>query len=855
MTDKIWQRISAILDELFELPPDERLEAWRKHPEPDPAIREEVSSLLSASNSAEGYLESPAFASRKPKLASTIGPWQLVEEIGEGGMSVVYRGERVSGGYKQRVAIKLIALPALLTEAMARQIRLRFEAERQIVAHLEHPNICKLLDGGITDDGFPYLVLEYIKGQDLLAYSQPLPLDSRLALFSSVALAVHYAHQRLIVHRDIKPSNVIVGPGGQPKLLDFGIAKSLDPTGLEQASEQTSTLFLSATPAYASPEQLSGQTLTTATDVYSLGVLLSKIAAPFSSPDLSAIISRATREEAKDRYLSAADFAADIDRLRQGRPVEARQWNFQYLFAKLVRRHAAVFAFTALLAVLLIATFTLTIFKNREISRERERATAVANFLRGLFQASDPEINQGNRFTTRELLDQGAQTIRSASLDTETRLDLTETMADAYAGLGLYEKSIALYQSIIDTDSSRPSSRRLAHSLAGLSSAHAHLGRYPVAESAAVRAVAVAKEIRPLDPVAEASALEQQCLTLLQSAKYAPAPPLCGAAVEKGRAAKLPPLVQARLLRSHGRSLKSSSDFAGAEKALLQALELVRASGSELNSTHAVVLDELGGIYFRQGRFEDATRYFTQSIALSRKLYPDGHVIIARSLNNLANTQSTLRRFDEAEKLYRDAHTHYRRFLGPDSGELASSLSNLAVTQQGAYRLTEAALTLEQVVDMHARNTGRNRLPYLSATLKYANLRLEQDRPSDALRLAAEVVEGLDRLEPPPPIERGFARVVLAAALIESGRAREALPVAQSAQRILNPALAPKHWMRSYSDAALAAGLAGSGERDNAKKLLQPLVAELPKALPSRSWRAAWMQKLWHRYFVTNPKT
>jgi serine/threonine protein kinase len=848
MSNELWQRATQILDELFSIPAEDRSAAWAAHPEANPVVRSEVSSLLAAAELSGGYLEISALAERKPELASMIGPWRLVKEIGQGGMSVVYSAERVAGGYAQRVAIKVIALPALLTDALAKQIRSRFESERQIVAMLEHPNICKLLDGGVTSDGLPYLVLEYLEGKDLLAYCEVLPLDKKLALFSEVTRAVHYAHQRLIVHRDIKPSNVIVSPSGHPKLLDFGIAKSLDPSGLEDVSERTSTLFRAATPSYASPEQLRGELLTTATDVYSLGILLSKLTGPSPSPDLAAIIARATREESKERYPSAADFAADIDRLRQGLPVEARQRNFRYVFSKMVRRHTAAFTFAGLLVLLLVATVALTLIKNREISRERERASAVAKFLRGLFQASDPEINQGNRLTTRELLDQGAQSIQSVQIDPETRLDLTEAIADAYSGLGLYEKSLALYQSNVDADSKGPPSRRLAHALAGLSSAQAQLGRFGPAEVAAERAVTVARSIRPADPGAEASSLEQHCLTMLQAAKYAPAPPLCSAAVAIGFAIELPPLEQAHLLRSQGRALKSTSDFTGAERALLEALRLARASGSDRNSTVAVTLDELGGLYFRQGRFEDAARNFNQSISISRQLYPDGHVVIARSLNNLANTHATQRRYDEAEKIYKNAHVLYQKFLGPDSGELASSLSNMAIAQQGNNRMEEAASTLNQVMEMHARNTGRERLPYYSASLKYANLRLEQDRAAEALQVVTQVVKGLGRLQPQPKIELGFAKIVHAAALIESDRAHEALPVVRSAQEILDPILAPKHWMRSYANAALAASLAANNQKEEARKILSPLYLELAKAPPSGSWRAAWIRRIWYRY-------
>ncbi len=842
MTPDLYLRATEILDEILSLPESEQAAAWRAHPEANAEVRAEVDSLLAAHAEAAGYLERSVLAPRKPAPGVRIGPWRLAEEIGQGGMSFVFRGER-EAEYEQRVAIKIIALPALLTGAMARQVQARFEAERQIVARLEHPNICKLLDGGITADGMPYLVLEYVEGEDILTHAAKLPLEAKLRLFREVAQAVHYAHQRLVVHRDLKPSNILVSKTGHPKLLDFGIAKSLDASGLESMDDKTATLFRAATPAYASPEQLRGEALTTANDVYSLGVLLDKLLPLNAPPDLRAIQAKATRDEAIDRYASAADLAADIDRFAQGLPVEARQGNFQYVFAKLVRRHRAAFALAAVAVVILIATVALTLYKNRQITRERERATAVAGFLRGIFQASDPEVNQGNRLTTRELLDQGAQSIASAAIDSGTKLDLTETIADAYAGLGLYENAIRQYESIAAGDA-RPS-RRLSHSLAALAGAQAQLGKYGPAEASAKRAVETARAITPTDASAVAEALEQHCLALYQAAQYAPAAPLCAEAVQTATAAKLPPLEQARYLRSHGRAQKNTGDFAGAEKSLLRSLELARGVAQGQNPTAAIGLDELGGLYFRQGKFPEATRYFEEALAAERALYPEGHVTIARTLNNLANTQATLRRYDEAEKTYKLAHDQYRKFLGENSGELATSLSNMAIAQQGTGRLAEAAATLEEVKRLHERSTGKDKLPYWSTMLKIANLRLEQNQAPEALRVSTETVAALDKLRPPPRIERGFARIVHAAAFIENGRAREALAPAEAAQEILKTALAPSHWMRAYADAAQAGALAAHGRRDEARRLLEPLYLEIAKTSPATSWRAEWMKKLW----------
>lgn len=849
--DERWRRAAGILDELFALPEAERAAAWARHPESDPAIRAEVEGLLAANHDAEGYLDTDVLTPRKPVPGAQVGPWRLMEEIAQGGMSVVYRAERATA-YEQRVAIKVIALPVLLTDAMAKQILSRFEAERQIAARLEHPNICKLHDGGITSEGLPYLVLEYVEGQDLLRHCEGKPLPLRLALVREIALAVHYAHQHLIVHRDLKPSNVLVTPSGHVKLLDFGIAKALDPLGA--GGERTSTVFRAATPGYASPEQMRGADLTTATDVYSLGMLLDKVTGETKPSDVRAIVQRATRDEPSERYASAADLAADLERFEKGLPVEAHQRNFRYIVSKLARRHRAAFVTAGLAVALLLGAVVVTLQKNREISRQRERAETVASFLQGLFQASDPELNQGNRLTTRQLLDEGAQSIATAAIDTRTRLDLTETIAGAYAGLGLFDRSSGLYSGILDQAAGDP--QREAAAWTGLAASQAQLGRFEDAEKAGRQAVESARRIRPANPSRVAAALEQHCLALFQAAKYGPAAKLCGEAVSTAENAKLPAIEQAKYFRSYGRSLKNTGDFARAGVALQRSLALSRgvpesaaAAGpasapGRSNPTTAIALDELGGLYFRQGKFDDAQRYFEQAIAMERALYPEGHVTLARSLNNLANTHATLRRYDRAEQIYREAHTHYRKFLGENSAELATSLSNLAICQQGTGRLAEAAATLEQVLAVHETNTGKERLPYWNTALKYANLRLEQNRPADAARWASNVVAALERMQPLPRIERGFARVVLAAALIESGRGRDAVVPAQAARDILAAAVAPTHWMRAYADAAYAGAIATQGKTAEARQLLAPLYKDVAAARGKGSWRAEWIYKL-----------
>jgi len=275
MKSERWQQVRAILDAAIALPRPERTAYLDKHCTDDLDLRREVESLLGSHDEAGSvFLNTPAAdltgAPAMPtRIGRRIGVYQIVCEIGHGGMGEVYRAVRADGQYQKEVAVKLVR-GGFDTAAVLE----RFRHERQILASLDHPNIARLYDGGTTEDGLPYLVMELIEGTPIDEYCEKhdLSINERLKLFTQVCAAVQYAHQRLVIHRDIKPSNILVTADGIPKLLDFGIAKILDPA----ASVET-TLVRPMTPEYASPEQVRGEPITTATDVYSLGVVLYRL--------------------------------------------------------------------------------------------------------------------------------------------------------------------------------------------------------------------------------------------------------------------------------------------------------------------------------------------------------------------------------------------------------------------------------------------------------------------------------------------------------------------------------------------------------------------------------------------------
>ena len=451
MTPERWRQIKEIVSAAADLPLIEQASFLSRACDGDPALREEAESLLSQLeepgflDSGGPVLEAEGFPVPESLTGRRLGPYQLLEEIGRGGMGAVYRAVRADDQYQMQVAIKLMR--GGLDSGFFLS---RFRNERQILAGLEHPNIARLLDGGATGNGHPYLVMEYVQGEPLDAYcdSRQLPIRERLELFRAVCSAVQYAHQRLVVHRDIKPGNILVTPQGVPKLVDFGIAKIIDPALAPGGAPPTRTALRLMTPEYASPEQIRGEQITTATDIYSLGVVLYELITgrrPYcltcyqplevaravceqdpqrpstainrsqeetppggqavprtpaqvsqargSDPqklarllrsDLDAIVLKALRKEPRGRYTTVEQLSRDLRRYAEGLPVLAHKGTRSYLARKFLRRHRAAVAVVCVALVLCVAGVAAIIREARIARMERARAEQRFNDVRKL---------------------------------------------------------------------------------------------------------------------------------------------------------------------------------------------------------------------------------------------------------------------------------------------------------------------------------------------------------------------------------------------------------------------------------------------------------------------------------------
>jgi serine/threonine-protein kinase len=487
-----WRRLEELFDRALALDPSAREPFLAHLARADPAAHCELAALLRAHDSAGAFLSGSAEAPGGDIGAATgslapgtrLGAWRIVQFISHGGMGEVYEAARTDGQFEQRAALKL-------TRPDAPALHGRFSAERQMLARLDHPGIARLLDGGITDDGRPFAVMEFVEGRTIVEWcaARRLPLRDRLVLFLQVCDAVAHAHGQLIVHRDLKPSNVLVDAAGRVRLLDFGIAKPLDAAWPGSASAgETSALM---TPDYAAPEQLSGEQITTATDVYGLGMLLFEMLterrpwqhrgrpiarvlhelletpAPLPSAvadtvtgapiearalrgDFDAIVAKALRREPGARYATVSDLRRDISAALDGRPVAARGEAGWYLFGTLARRHRWALAATAAIVLLLTAGIAATWWQAERATLEARRAERTRDFLVSVFQESDPRFARDRRagsLTARELLDASVGRIpEEFADDAESQLELLRVARDIYGYWNDDERFVDLSQ-------------------------------------------------------------------------------------------------------------------------------------------------------------------------------------------------------------------------------------------------------------------------------------------------------------------------------------------------------------------------------------------------------------------------
>lgn len=796
-----WGRFDAWLERLLDLSPSQAAAATERLALEDPTLAARLSAALAAAGDRDGLLRGSA-AESWPELwpepagpadelpgslraGDQVGRWRIEGELGHGGMGTVYAVERADGAYAQGAALKLVRLG--LDDPALRQ---RFRRERQILAQLGHPSIARLLDGGVAADGRPYLVLERVDGAPITAWCERrgLDLEARLRLFLDVVAAVEFAHRNLVVHRDLKPSNVLVTEQGEVKLLDFGIAKLLAEDS--EAHETVTRVAAPLTPEYAAPEQLAGGTVTTATDVYALGVLLYELVTgkrPYSlgpgspaelerrilateptSPsavarkegrpiptvraaarDLDAIVLRALANEPEARYASAAHLRQDLERFLAGQPVEARRDSILDRTWRLARRHRLGFAAAVVVLLSLVAAVAglgAALHQARQRLASAEQARASLDFLVGLFERADPRQARDHTLSAVDLLDRGAETL-DADLATQpaARTELTRTLGGVYRSLGLYERARSLLESARDQASARFGAESPQHAVAlhELALLEYDVDRYEAAETDLRRAVAIR---------------------------------------ERSLGARDPATLESLGVLGDVLSAVGRYEEALAIHRSLLAVDRERFGTDHPDSLHD--LDSIGMILRRLGRYDESETLLRQVVeARSRLLGPD-HPETLNSRMGLANVLCRRSRYAEAEAILLDVVATSERVYGALHPDTASALDSLGGLYRDQGRLAEAIETTRRALAVQVAALGpdasemavaKNNLAILAVTA--GDFATAEEGFRDALRIWNEA------LEPGHP-HRGAVLANLAFVLTERGREREALALAQESLAI-----------------------------------------------------------------------
>jgi serine/threonine-protein kinase len=672
-----WARVEEIFHTASELSPPARATYLHQACAGDADLRAEVQALLDSADEPDLLLRAVTHeASQLLESTSTegraIGPYRVVRRLGQGGMGAVYLAIRADDQYEKQVAIKLIRAGH---EQRAGLLR-RFLNERQILANLEHPHIARLLDGGVTAEGNPYLVMEFVDGQpiDTYARERSLSIDQRLRLFLAVCDAVSYAHRHMIIHRDLKPANILVNAEGTVKLLDFGIAKIARSSPESPANTLTSPLERMLTPDYASPEMLRGDGITTLADIYCLGVILYELLAlarPFhiatqslfeaeraimtSRPprpssvagsllqhagrdrrlDLDAIIDKAMAQDPADRYGSVQDLATDIQAVLGAFPVRARQGSRRYLIRKFISRHrlavaaSAIFALTVIGFAIGMALLASRASRERDLAQlERARAESVSSFLVSMFASADPRQARGETVTARDLLDRGMAQINSdLKQQPAVQVRLLSTIGEAYQFLGLLQEAESAYQRQLQVEQTihGASSPEVIAALRQLADIRRMRGNYAQARQDLQQVLAAQRATA--GPDAAELAQIQNNLALIEQAmgNLTDAVKLFQDAV---RIINLYPkeAADALIMRSNlGAALQETGDPRKAESEMRAVLDLRTRS---LGATHPHSIRSmlrLGRVLLRNGAYSDASRLVEEALPLSIKVLGPNH--------------------------------------------------------------------------------------------------------------------------------------------------------------------------------------------------------------------------------------
>jgi serine/threonine protein kinase len=803
-----WARVKQIFGSALEVEPVERAAFVREACGDDQSLLKEVESLLAAHDDPANLSQNSwqdQFEAETP-VPAAIGPYRLVKKLGEGGMGEVWLAEQTEP-VKRQVALKLIR-----SGIYSGSLLQRFKWERQSLAMMDHPAIAKVFEAGSTPAGQPYLVMEYVPGLPITEYcdQKKLPIRDRLQLFIRACEGVQHAHQKAVLHRDLKPANIlVVEVDGQPmpRIIDFGLAKMTAPVLDEQTILQTQAGSLMGTPGYMSPEQADSATedVDTRTDVYSLGVVLyvlltgflpfdarktpvheflrrlreedplkpsakieteketttSTASARGTEPgelrtlltgDLDWIAMKALEKDRNRRYGTPSELAADIRRYLNNEPITARPASTAYKLRKYVRRHRIGVVFATAMLLLLVGFSVIQARQLRRITRERDRADRVSNFMTQMFKVSDPSEARGNSITAREILDRASKEIDNGlKTDPELRAQMMDTMGQVYGNLGLYNRGTELLQQTVDLRREVLGSNNVQtlSAIQELGLALLQEGHYEDARKTEEEAVSIGSRVlRPND------------LSLLQSRRVlAECMVFLGHPDQAEKSLREILAVQTQLLGPEsavvlgtrynlGEAISEQAKLPEAEAFERETLDIDRrVLGPENPQT---ILQMLSLAFTMNGmrKGAEAEKLLRETLDISRRVLGQEHPYTLSAMRSLGWALSTEGEFPEAEKLQTDVFDISRRTLGAEHPETLSAMGSLGFTLMQAKKYAEADKVLTDVIDIQRRTLGPDHPEIAKTDYNLACVKADLGDRDEAMKLLRHAVDhGLDGVD------------------------------------------------------------------------------------------------------------
>ncbi|TVR18255.1 MAG: serine/threonine protein kinase [Balneolaceae bacterium] len=749
MNQNDWKQLSRIFDMVLTLPPEGRTDYIKRVCGEDTELEDKIREMLSQLEESDRFFEERLGKNEKliqeldaliSEQAYTddyfegkkIGRWDIQELIGHGGMGRVYKVQRVDeSGIKQTGALKVIHKNLLTPSHME-----RFRLEQHILSGLQHPNISGFVDSGITADRVPYMVMEYVAGENILEYSnnRKLPIEERLKLFTTICKAIQYAHTSLVIHRDLKPENIFVTKEGRIKILDFGIAKLVDPNLYEGSAIETQPGMRMLSLEYASPEQISGKMVTTSTDLYSLGILLSKLLTglhpfdlnnlsykeveqrlleedpPLASKrfmgsskidlkkqlakergttivelagrlkgDLDAIIYKSLHKDPERRYGSVEALITDLERYQKSLPVSARPDTFGYRSRKFILRNRWAMAAAAMIFIVLIGGITATMYQAKQAEQSAREAEQVSAFLAQIFDGSDPNRANDGSMTARELLDQGYDRALN-ELEDEPLLQaqILSMIGNIYSNLGLYEPSYqAISRSVALFQQERERSPRLAAAMLRLANLEYRLDNFDAAADAARQALDLSIRLNGADHPETASVMNTLAMSLEELGEKEEAYQYYRRIIDLRRGQPEQGSNLAINLNNLAISLQNDGQYEEADALFSEAVELIE---NVLGSEHpfmAYILNGYSGLHQDRGDYHLAEENLRQALAIGQAIFPETHPFIGVVQYNLAELFRIMESYPDAVKYYRLSLEQRRSALPGNHPDIANTLYSM----------------------------------------------------------------------------------------------------------------------------------------------------------------------------------